>query len=61
MKSSLKLVTLFKLFEGWVVFKLVVVFEGGVAFELVFKLFELVVIFVFQSSTGLRFSGLEFF
>ena len=49
MKSSLKLVILFKLFKG------------GVIFELVFELFELVVVFVFQSSTGLRFSRLEFF
>ena len=70
MKSSLKLVILFKLFEGVVIFELVVVlelvavfelFEGGVVFELIFELFQLVVLFVFQSSTGLRFSKLEFF
>ena len=66
MKSSLRVVVLFKLFEGVVVFELVVVIELVVIFELfegrvVFELFELVVIFVFQSLTGLRFSELELF
>ena len=41
MKSSLKLVVIFELFEGVVIFEL---FEGVVIFELVF-VFELVIIF----------------
>ena len=58
MKTSLKLVILFKLFEGVVVFELMVIFELVVVFEL----FEGGVVFKLELfELGLRFSRLEFF
>ena len=46
MKSSLKLVILFKLFEGMVVFEVMVVFDRPSIFQIgIFLVFEVVVVF----------------